>query len=82
MPKTNLMVKFAPDDWARLKARSMLEARSISSIVRSAAMFYAKYGPWNVNRDMIEVTEKLKELKTTMVIDGFDAGLDKPEVRP
>jgi hypothetical protein len=82
MSKINLMVKFVEADWQRLKARSMLEARSISSIVRSAAMFYAKYGPWNVNRDMIEVTEKLKGLKTSMVVDGFEAGLDKPEVRP
>jgi hypothetical protein len=60
------------DDWQRLKARSLLEARSMSSIVRSAANFYAKFGPWNVNRDMIAVTEKLNNLKSAMTIENFD----------
>ena len=67
-----LGVRFSRDDWQRLKARAMLECRSMTSIVKSSTNFYAKYGPWNVNKDMIAVTDKLKGLKSAMTIDNFD----------
>jgi hypothetical protein len=60
------------NEWAQLRARAMLESRSLSSIVRSSTNYYTKYGPWRVNKDMIAMADKLKELKPTMVLEGFD----------
>jgi hypothetical protein len=44
--------------------------------VRSSTNYYTKYGPWKANKDMLAMADKLKELKSSMVLEGLDI---KPE---
>jgi hypothetical protein len=57
---------------AILNARAESECRRPGDIIKSAALFYAKYGPWALNRaEMDTGTLMLKPMKKMKLLPDF-----------
>lgn len=49
-------------EWAILQARSVLECRKVAQIVKSAALFYAKYGASKLSTAQIDKNNTIPNL--------------------
>jgi hypothetical protein len=59
-------VQFSDSDWALLQARCLSECRKPTQVIRSAAMFYARYGQWALTTAQIAQNNKTLTLPVAM----------------
>lgn len=60
-------------EWAVLQARSILECRKIAQIVKSSALYYAKYGPSKLSNAEIDKNNTIPNLAMKL--------MEKPDAR-
>lgn len=58
----SVWIAFNESEWAYVQARSIAECRRPSVMVKSAALFYSKFGPWKLATTEIEQNNKIIDL--------------------
>ena len=58
----SLWLSFNEKDWAFIEARCISECRRPGDMAKSAAVFYAKYGPWKLSNEGIADNNKIMGL--------------------